>query len=371
MPITPRIVEMEAKSFTAGTGGRLVFQNLNLPSNANVLGFMFQLELTCGAAGAPGGGTTRMALGQLITGVTHRSDFFFTKFDGYGFDSLYHHMNGKAVQGGATLTPSSSANRANMYIPISDSRSQNPSDQGVPAESFRGTSFEIDVSNVSTFTSGDTITGSQTIRHFAICEPSSGIIDPIKTRIEYEDWGGQTILLKRGAFTHLGLYKSSGADLTIAEVARYTLNFNGEPIFQNVQTEAGVFEYNRVNVAGGFQSNLIEQLPLTAFNFLPLYTPPDKYILSKVPTSQDLGDVTFQLSGTLTAPRVYYRLCEYKGESDYRNAWKAQGGQGEFTRSIKTLSKAPPPPPEVLAGDRELAAKWSKIARIAPGRLSK
>lgn len=370
MPVTPRIVEMEAKSFTAGVGGRLVFQNLNLPSNANVLGFMFQLECTTSAAA--GGNAARDVIGQLITGVTHRSDFFFSKFDGYGFDSLYHHMNGKALQGGASFVVGS-GNRANMYIPISDSRCQNPSDQGVPAEAFRGTSFEIDISNVSTVTGAGniTLTGSQTLRHFAICEPRSGIIDPIKTRIEYEDWGGQTILLKRGAFTHLGLYKSSGADLTIAEVARYTLNFNGEPIFQNVQTEAGVFEYNRVNVAGGFQSNLIEQLPLTAFNFLPLYTPPDKYILSKVPTSQDLGDVTFQLSGSLTSPRVYYRIAEYKGESDYRNAWKAQGGQGEFTRSIKTLSKAPPPPPEVLAGDRELAAKWSKIARIAPGRLSK
>lgn len=385
-----RVYELQSFTGTPGVVQSLQYDLRGLPYGQRVAAFMLvadcNLSYTAGQ-GQPASirGDNYNLVANLLGQFDHQSSFFKVRATGAGLFRLFQHMNGRSLQDDQfqlTSGQGSQPVRAAAVIPLQDTTQFSPTDTAIPTELINGTSLQL-VTTGSQLSSlpwvdqngnivqGANVSGSIVYRLFACLIEGSGAIDPTPTAIDYEDWGGQTILLAPGAYTHLMVYRDplaqgGGGNITMNnDLTRVTWNIRGAPVVQNVFSWALSLDYNRNVVAGGFVDNDREQLQSNSVPFVPIYTPPNKYKLTGVPQTSS-PDSIIQLNGSLTYFRVLYRRVPQKTEQQVRTAAQAFGLES-FSRDIKTASKLP-----VAKGSNAPAdvAKRAQLSRILPGRLA-
>ena len=387
-----RVYELQSFTGTPGVVQSLQYDLRGLPYGQRVAAFM--LVADCSLSYNAGQGqpanirTDNYQLASNLLGqFDHQSSFFKVRATGAGLYRLFQHMNGRSLQDDQVFLTSgqgSTPARAAVVIPLQDTVQFAPTDTAIPTELINGTSLQLVTTGAALSSipfvdqNGQTVqnpnvSGTIVYRLFACLIEGSGAIDPTPTAIDYEDWGGQTILLAPGAYTHLMVYRDplaqgGGGNITMSnngDLSRVTWNIRGAPVVQNVFSWALALDYNRNVVAGGFVDNDREQLNSTAVPFVPIYTPPSKYKLTGVPQTSS-PDSIIQLNGNLTYFRVLYRRVPHKTEQQVRTAAQAFGLES-FSRDIKTASKLPVAKGSNAAAD---VKKRAELSRILPGRLA-
>lgn len=384
-----RVYELQSFTGTPGVVQSLQYDLRGLPYGQRVAAFILTADCALTYNAGQGGPQFIQAqnyniVSQLLGQFDHQSSFFKVRATGAGLFRLFQHMNGRSLQNdftqlqtGAGATPI----RASVVIPLADTVQFAPTDTAIPTELINGTSLQLVTTGAQLNSLGwvdgngqpvqnPNVSGSVVYRLFACLIEGSGAIDPTPTAIDYEDWGGQTILLAPGAYTHLMVYRDplaqgGGGDISMStDLTRVTWNIRGAPVVQNVFSWALTLDYNRNVVAGGFVENNNEQLRDNLVPFVPIYTPPNKYKLTGVPQTAQ-PDSIIQLNGNLTYFRVLYRRVPQKTEQQVRTAAQAFGLES-FQRDIKTASKLP-----VAKGSNAPVdvKKRAELSRILPGRL--
>lgn len=385
-----RVYELQSFTGTPGVVQSLQYDLRGLPYGQRVAAFM--LVADCNLSYNAGQGQPGMIRGdnynlvaQLLGQFDHQSSFFKVRSTGAGLYRLFQHMNGRSLQDDNFFLQSGQGAqpvRAAAVIPLADTVQFAPTDTAIPTELINGTSLQLVTTGAQLSTLGwvdqngqpvqnANVSGTIVYRLFACLIEGSGAIDPTPTAIDYEDWGGQTILLAPGAYTHLMVYRDplaqgGGGNITMnTDLTRVTWNIRGAPVVQNVFSWALTLDYNRNAVSGGFVDNDREQLQSNAVPFVPIYTPPAKYKLTGVPQTSS-PDSIIQLNGSLTYFRVLYRRVPQKSEQQVRTAAQAFGLES-FSRELKTASKLP-----VAKGSNAPAdvKKRAELSRILPGRLT-
>lgn len=373
-----RLFEMQSFTGTPGTAQSLQFDLRGLPRGQRVSAFMLIADYAVQCQGGQASSDTHRLIAGAIASYDHQSEFFRLRSTGDGLFRLYQHMNGRSLQtqqvniaqGGNTQWV-----RAVNVIPLADANAFSPNDTAVPAELINGTSLQVvttgaPLQQLFQVNQGATLTGSVAYRLYACLIEGSGAVDPTPSAIDYEDWGGQSILLKPGTYSHLAIYRDllQGGQYNINldyDLTRVSWNLGGAPVLQSVLAYTTVLEYNRSSVAGGFVDNDKEQLEVNQAPFVPLFTPEAKYKLTGLPTTSS-PDSIIQLTGNQTTFRILYRRFPEKTESMVRAAASAFG-ISQFQRTLKTASKM-----DVAAGANDAAtvARRSKISKLIPGRLT-
>lgn len=365
-----RLYELQSFTGTPGTAQSLQYDIRGLPRDQRVSAFLLVADFSVqGVAGQSS--STDYAVMQTMAQFDHASEFYRIRATGRGLTYLYHHMNGRAIQSKSfTFSGGTDKIRAVAVLPISDTNQFAPTDAAIPTELINGTSLQLVTSSYTLqqiFGVAGAVTGTVAYRLFACLIEGSGAIDPTPSVVDYEDWGGQTVLLRPGAYSHLLVYNESGPTFDLdSQLTRITFNISGTPVLQNVFSWSTVLEFNRASVAGGFVDNDREQLETNNVPFVPIYTPPQKYKLTGLPQS-DKPDAILQFNGSATNFRVMYRRIPQKTEAQIRAAGQAFGLES-FNRSLKTASKV-----DVAGGSNAPAdiKKRSELSRILPGRLAK
>ena len=385
-----RVYELQSFTGTPGVVQSLQYDLRGLPYGQRVAAFMLVADCNLSYNAGQGQpatirGENYNVVAQLLGQFDHQSSFFKVRATGAGLYRLFQHMNGRSLQDDSFQLQSgqgASPVRAAAIIPLQDTVQFAPTDTAIPTELINGTSLQLVTTGAQLGSLGWTdqngqpvnnanVSGTVVYRLFACLIEGSGAIDPTPTAIDYEDWGGQTILLAPGAYTHLMVYRDplaqgGGGNISMNnDLTRVTWNIRGAPVVQNVFSWALTLGYNRNVVAGGFVDNDREQLQSNFVPFVPIYTPPNKYKLTGVPqTSQP--DSIIQLNGALTYFRVLYRRVPQKTEQQVRTAAQAFG-LDSFSRDIKTASKLPVAKGSNAAAD---VKKRAELSRILPGRLA-
>lgn len=384
-----RLYELQSFTGTPGVTQSLQYDLRGLPRGQRVAAFMLVADFNLTYQAAQGGPNQIATTGYDLVAQTlgqfdHQSSFFKVRATGAGLFRLFQHMNGRSLQNDINVITNGQAIpvRGAVVIPLQDSVQFAPTDTAIPTELINGTSLQLVTTGASFASIGwrdaqsgnpvqnPNITGTVVYRLFACLIEGSGAIDPTPSAIDYEDWGGQTILLAPGAYTHLSVYRDplaqgGGGNIGLStDLTRVTWNIAGTPVIQNVFSWSLALDYNRNVVAGGFVDNEREQLSASAVPFLPIYTPPNKYKLTGVPQS-DQPDAILQFNGALTYFRVLYRRVPQKTESQVRTAAQAFG-LGSFQRQLKTASKMPVAKGSVAPADIK---KRAELSKILPGRL--
>jgi hypothetical protein len=384
-----RVYELQSFTGTPGVVQSLQYDLRGLPRGQRVSAFMVVAD--CELTYTQGGGqpatiaTENYNLASKLLGqFDHQSSFFKVRATGAGLYRLFQHMNGRGLQDDQVFLPTAQPTfaRPAVVIPLQDTNQFAPTDTAIPTELINGTSLQLVTTGASLGSLGfidpstgapvvaPAITGTVVYRLFACLIEGSGAIDPTPTAIDYEDWGGQTILLAPGAYTHLSVYRDplaqgGGGNISMSsDLTRVTWNIAGTPVNQNVFSWALTMDYNRNSVAGGFVDNDREQLQSNQVPFVPIYTPPSKYKLTGLPQT-DQPDSIIQLNGSLTYFRVLYRRIPQKTESQVRTAAQAFG-LSSFQRQLKTASKSPVGKGSILPSD---IARRADLSKIIPGRL--
>jgi len=385
-----RVYELQSFTGTPGVVQSLQYDLRGLPYGQRVAAFMLVADCSLSYNAGQGQpptvrGDNYNLVANLLGQFDHQSSFFKVRATGAGLFRLFQHMNGRSLQDDTFYLTSGQGSqpvRAAAIIPLQDTTQFSPTDTAIPTELINGTSLQLVTTGSQlsalpwtdqngNIVQGANVSGSIVYRLFACLIEGSGAIDPTPTAIDFEDWGGQTILLAPGAYTHLMVYRDplaqgGGGNITMNnDLTRVTWNIRGAPVVQNVFSWALSLDYNRNVVAGGFVDNDREQLQSNSVPFVPIYTPPNKYKLTGVPQTSS-PDSIIQLNGSLTYFRVLYRRVPQKTEQQVRTAAQAFGLES-FSRDIKTASKLP-----VAKGSNAPAdvAKRAQLSRILPGRLA-
>lgn len=387
MQYQSRLYELQSFTGTPGTIQSLQYDIRGLPYGQRVEAFLLVCDVVATAqAEAPKSFTdadtiVRNSLGQF----DHASEFWRLRADGRGLTYLYHHMNGRAL-GDATFGINGGETkklRAVAVLPVGDRNGFAPTDCAIPTELLNGTSLQLNTTSAS-FSDimalkddeGNLVesTGSIAYRLFACLIEGTGPVDPTPSEVNYEDWGGQTVLLRPGAYSHLAAYFSTpigssedpyAIDLN-SDIQRVTWNIASTPVLQNVFSWSTVIEFDRSSVAGGFVDNAKEQLDLSVVPFLPIYTPPQKYKLTGLPQTRQ-PDSILQFNGSAEQFRVIYRRLPFKTESQIRAAAQSFG-LSSFSRKLKTASKFDVANGSNAPGD---VRKRSMLSQLLPGRIGK
>lgn len=378
-----RLYELQSFTGSPGTAQSLQYDIRGLPAGQRVEAFMLVVDVAC-VASAAATTTSYKVVANSLAQFDHASEFLRVRATGAGLFHLFRSMNGKALDSEViALTGSATTDylRAVAVIPVSDRNAFSPSDCSIPTELLNGTSLQVNTT-AATLTqiidpsTGTISSGSIAYRLFACLTEGSGAIDPTPSEVNYEDWGGQTILLRPGAYSHLLTYFEDGSAVNLAPgtsstgIQRVTFNIAGTPVLQNVFSWSNVIEYNRVAAAGGFiaasatQANN-QELQNNSVPWLPIYTPVQKYKLTNLPQTSS-PDAILQFNGGASSFRVLYRRLPQKTEGQVRAAAQAFG-LDSFSRQLKTASKMP-----VARGSNAPAdvARRAELSRILPGRLA-
>lgn len=366
-----RFWELQSFAWTPGQAQSLVFDVRSLPVNHRVTGFLLAIDLT---VTDEGGGTARPedVVGLLLDYLEHTSEFFQLRATGYTLARLLHAMTGKTL-GNAAIAATGAA-RACVWIPLSDPRALVPDDSSIPAELLNNTQIQVKTTSADAedlLGANGAATG--VFRLYASLTDGNGPIDPAASRIDFEDWGGQTINLKSGVFSHIILMNDrdgvtpAAPILPDTEITRAQLTYNGMPIINNPLTWALVFDYNRSIVFGGFEDNTAEQLNDVSVPFLPIYTPPLGYSIPALPGGEmPTSQVTF--AGSQTEIRVAYRNIIFKSEGMVKAAAHAFGLNGAVQRRMKTATKTDVGRGSMAPDD---VARRARMSRLIPGRLGR
>jgi hypothetical protein len=381
-----RLYELQSFTGTPGTSQSLQYDIRGLPAGQRVEAFMLVCDFTAIASSAGATTTSYNLVAKSLAQFDHASEFLRVRATGAGLFHLFRHMNGKSLDSEViTLTGGGTTDyfRAVAVIPVADRKALAPADCSIPTELLNGTSLQLnttanDLSAIISPSAGSITSGSVAYRLFACLVEGAGALDPTPSVVDYEDWGGQTILLRPGAYSHLLTYFEDGTPVNLAPgtsgygIQRVTFNIAGTPVLQNVFSWANVIEYNRVAVAGGFVPNSSTQsqnqeLANNSVPFLPVFTPPEKYKISGLPQSSN-PDAILQFNGGATNFRVLYRRLPEKTESQIRAAAQ-KFGMGSFQRDIKTASGKSLA--QVVANSSSGASRAARVSKFVPGMLSK
>lgn len=384
-----RLYELQSFTATPGVQQSLQFDLRGLPRGQRVAAFLLACDFNVNTQQSNLQTTSYTVLSKLLAQFDHESTFYKVRSTGAGLWTMFHHMNGRTLQQEqVTLSAGGNPNyfRAVAVLPVADANAFSPNDTAIPTELINGTTLQLvtGAASLSSLFSGQqnpSVNGSIVYRLFAALIEGSGPVDPTPSVVDYEDWGGQTILLKPGTYSHMAVYsdplgpgyqQNSPYINLDTDLTRITWNIAGTPVLQNVLSWAQVVEFNRASVAGGFVNNFAEQLTTSdqpgnsssGVPFVPIYTPAAKYKLTGLPhTSQP--DSIVQLTGSATQFRVIYRRFPEKNESMVRAAGKAFGLDA-FERGLKTATKQ-----DVAGGSNSPMdiARRSRISKLIPGRL--
>jgi hypothetical protein len=365
-----RLWELQSFTWTPGVAQSLVYDIRSLPAKHRVTHFMLCADFNVTTAGASGALPFDVS-GLLIDSIYHESEFFKLRGTGYSLGNLFHHMNGKTLNNvlfGAAIL----AGRAPTVIPLADMRAKQPLDTAIPTELLNNTSIQVNttaITEVQLF--GAAAVAPMSLRLYAALTDGAGPIDPAATRIDYEDWGGQTINMKAGVYSHVNIFDDrsgttvAGQITTGAEITRVNLTHAGQQIVNNALSWALVLDYNRAYPGGGFENNDTEQLDDVTVSFLPVYTAPNGYSLAQLPGGK-APTTQMNLSGTQTTVRVGYRAVTFKEQSQIRAAAAAFEMKGPYGRRMKTASKQDTARGSNAASDVE---RRSRLSELIPGRL--
>lgn len=378
-----RLYELQSFTGSPGTSQSLQYDIRGLPSGQRVEAFLMVVDVTA-VASAAASTTSYKIIANSLAQFDHASEFLRVRATGAGLFHLFRQMNGKALDSEViSLTGSATTDyfRAVCVIPVSDRNQFAPTDCSIPTELLNGTSLQVNTSANSLTqiidpSTGSITSGSIAYRLFACLTEGAGAVDPTPSEVNYEDWGGQTILLRPGAYSHLLTYFEDGTPINMAPgtsasgIQRVTFNIGGTPVLQNVFSWSNVIEYNRVAASGGFiaatsgQANN-QELANNSVPWLPIYTPFAKYKVTGLPQTT-APDAILQFNGGASSFRVLYRRLPWKTESQVRAAATAFG-MPAFSRSLKTASKADVANGSMASKD---VAKRSQLSRLIPGRIS-
>jgi hypothetical protein len=186
-----------------------------------------------------------------------------------------------------------------LFIPLADMEASEPGDTSPHAAMFRDESIELAFADfASVFGANTTITGL--LKTYAVAEPADGTVVATPTRINYADFAGGTVLLPRGTYSHILIYKEDGSAITSAELSNITISIDGEVIFNRVSIDdiANLWNLNRakgaavqvesatVPVAGeeltSEQGAAAGAADSVSVEFLPLVFPVSRYKLSRL-----------------------------------------------------------------------------------------
>lgn len=357
------LVELESKQVTAGQVASLVFNLTGLPSGRRVAALKFRLNFT---STLPSGSSTLFTSGEVIQNllqfVEHHSAFLNVKATGATLRHLYHHMRGKAqseVDFDITQSTDPRLGIGYAVIPCCDPRAKVPFDGAIPCELLNGKTVTVKTNALSAI--GSTNLSAMNLRLLVQLVPADALpSDPLKTRIDFEDWSGQTIDMKPGTYTHMFAMHSDGSSVETAEVDRVDWQIDGDAVIDNIESCDLAEDFNDKHVSGGFQDNTREQFDPASMPFVPILTPEDRYSILDLPTATKPATAKLTFSGTDTALRIVYRICEPKSLGAIRGAGALQGISGTPERAVKTATGKP------ISGS---LAKTRYFEKVLPGSL--
>jgi hypothetical protein len=188
---------------------------------------------------------------------------------------------------------------------------------------------------------------------------------PSEQVIGYDDWNQKTLVLDRGLYTHLGIYAEDGSTLTDTSIIDVSMKVDGETMMDKVKLSEAIALFNMYMAEG----TSIESTSSTTYTggevltdepgagasagagvtteFLPLFTPPDKYKLTKCLEAKQ--GIRIDINGSGTSFRVYYRKINPRDASAVAKGLGKLGHPEPHraTVEVKTASKADLKQPEM------------------------
>ena len=346
-----RLIPLEVKSLASGQ--RPIIQLMTLPPKYRVRGFLFRAVLAVVQSGSPvlvTGTTLSRILSSVVIGKRVRAT-------GMLLDRLNWLTIGKDFNLPADVPAAVGTYQriVEQFVPITDPKAFDPGDTAPSCMMYRDEAIELDCGDyTATFGATCAITG--TLKGYAVVEPHDGQVVATPARINYADFNQQTLYLPRGAYSHIFLYKETGAAIDTTEVSRVSVTVDGEQIINRATPDDLACEFNLIRGLGAGVQLQSATAPVAgeelttepgvaagaaatvSLECIPIIFAPDRYKITRLLNAE--SQVQLDLEGSLTAVRVAYRMLEEQGPMEVAKA-AAKMGVGHLTAMrSKTISKS-------------------------------
>jgi hypothetical protein len=352
-----RPYRLERKPFASGTP--VILDLSPIPAGHRVRHIMLGFEdivLTAGAAAAL---VTGDKLTKLINGVSVGNRLAGTvKTSGKMLDILSWLMQGKDFDLPADLPANNNEvfrRSPTIVVPFADLGAVEKGDNAPRVELLREEGVQVDFIDITQapFTSLASAVGQ--LKPIAYIEPAPQKVVHAPVDIGYAEFAAKVCKLSKSprAYTHLFLFKESGAAITAAELATVTLYVDGEPFFMGdgltIQDLARAYNLHRANGAnvqvtsataeqGGeaidAEASKVNAGTAVSLPWVPIYSPEQGHKVSKALYAAE--NIQVETTGTLADSfRLGYRAVV----ADDGKAIASALGLNPATLEPKTASK--------------------------------
>jgi len=352
-----RPIALEKKAIA--TGSRFPIQLAPLPPKVRVRGLLLRALLTI-VQGAGASAVTGVALSRFLASAVVGKR---VRATGMFIDKLAHLMAGKDFNypPGVPADAGTYTRMVELFIPWADLHQLEQLDTAAGARMYSDESLELEFADFATvFGANTTMTG--TLKTYAVTEPFDGAVVASPTRMNYQDVGGQSIILPAGTYSHLFAYKETGLGITSAEISAVSLTVDGEQVLNRVSIDDLTCLWNLMRARGAAVQSASDTVPVAGeeltsepgaaaaagsgitVEVVPLIVTPERYKLTHLLHAESQVQVDFE--GTLTSGfRLGYRMVEEQSPEQVAKA-AAKLGSPHLTKSRpKASGKTSPSDP--------------------------
>jgi hypothetical protein len=342
-----RVTRLQDQTFVSG--GTVSIQTAGqIPPGRDVLGVLFRLDLDITQPAAGQVAQLGAVLHQLISQVKIGRR---VSISGLGLRFLSWAMFGREVNfpAGFPATASAVFSRAPEWnLWYQDPSSRAPNDGVIPSELWQDP-IEVRFGTNAIFGATVPTLGNGTLRTYVVHQAGQRDDDtavvPVSLNIQSEDFNALTATINKvGRWVYAILYREASNDaggITSANVSNMTSYVDGEPILNNLRSQDAASVFNLIKSAGSSVETESQTAPVggelndaqpgpaaaagqgTTIDWLPLLVPTDKYLVSETPEAM-IG-AKFELTGTIGAYKVAYRIVEPRPLANLGNAGRKLG----------------------------------------------
>lgn len=342
-----RLIPLQRSTLTSGLNAIIPLSVINPKVRLRAILVRAVVSLT-----QPGTGATAITGEQLVRWLAKAVIGKRIQATGAMLDKLTWLMLGRDFTAPADIptTAASYTRQVDLLVPFADPTALDQLDTAPGAPMFKDETLNIDASDfASVFPAATSV--SVALRPFAVTEPWDGTTLATPTQLGFIDVQQSTQLLPAGTYSHIIVYRESGAPITEAEVTSLNVKVDGETVMENVTVSDLAQLYNLQRASGGARAVASATAPEagealadnTSAAFLPIFAPAARYKLTKLLNAE--SQVALEFTGNVTGLRIAFRRLEEQGQAEVLKAAAKVGVPHLTAAASKTFSKTDPKNP--------------------------